>query len=446
MSPEKKSGGTAQFILLFLGVYLGLQLLMGGFRPAQEQSASPGPRLTVASRSVSIGNNPSITIANTPASTVSHGPVGWVSSKMCSVGQVFSLFPQENCERRAVEYTGTSYALQSRCPQPPVDIFVVTDTVTSIDTGAPVIDCPGTIDIAPGHSHSLDLSAWKYAAFSQQQNLEIRLPNTPSGTGAIAAGTAVRLAITEPGLFAKIFRTFITAPFLNFLIFVASITPGHNLGIAIIILTLTVKLLLFLPTQHAMEGQKKMQLLQPKIEELRSRFGDDQKRLQEETMKLWKEHKINPFSSCLPLLIQFPILIGLFYVIRDGSTLALSKHLIYPFYQNLPWHFGTSFLGLDLLKPEVYVMPILLVVLQFFQMKLSFAIQKRKTGKSAKETKEKKPASPDVMQQRMMTYLLPLMIGFFALRFPAAVSVYWGISTLFGIGQQLIVNREHLKV
>jgi YidC/Oxa1 family membrane protein insertase len=165
----------------------------------------------------------------------------------------------------------------------------------------------------------------------------------------------------------------------------------------------------------------------------------------EETMRLWKEHKINPFQSCLPIFIQFPILIGLFYSVRDGSHLGLSTHLLYAPYHDLPWTFGTWFFGMDLLQPSIYLFPPLLVALQFFQMKLTFAIAERK--KKSKEIidakpKEKKPMSQQEMQQKMMLYVLPFMIGFFAFKFPAAVSLYWAVSTVFAIGQQVVVNRK----
>jgi YidC/Oxa1 family membrane protein insertase len=226
------------------------------------------------------------------------------------------------------------------------------------------------------------------------------------------------------------------------LIFIASLLPGYNLGLAIIILTLVVKLLLFFPTQHAMEGQRKMQLLQPKLQDIKKQWAGDLQKQNEETMKLWREHRINPFSSCLPILLQFPVLIGLFYVIRDGSVLELSRHLIYPFYAHLDWQFGHAFLWWNLTKPDMLFFPAFLVILQFFQMKLSFHFAKKK----GKKQEKKEEASPMEMQQKMMLYVLPFMIGFFALKFPVAVSLYWGVSTLFAIGQQLIVNREHLQV
>jgi len=300
------------------------------------------------------------------------------------------------------------------------------------------LECPPALTVQPGAKAKVDLTLWKNAFFGELGEVELRLP-TDLKKFSTPAADHVRVTVKEPGALTKLFRTIITKPFLNFLILVASLTPGHNLGIAIIVLTLLVKLLLFFPTQHSMESQKKMQLLQPKLEELKKKFPGDARKQQEETMKLWKEHKINPFSSCLPLLIQFPVLIGLFYVIRDGTNLELSRHLVYPVYQHLSWSFDPHFLWMNLLQPERIVMPITLAVLQFIQMKMAFAIQKRKSTNPSP-----KPGSN--MQQTVMLYGLPLMIGVFALQFPAAVSLYWGVSTLFAIGQQMIVNREHLRV
>jgi YidC/Oxa1 family membrane protein insertase len=302
--------------------------------------------------------------------------------------------------------------------------------------------------VGPGASAQVDLGPWKYSLFSKLQTYEVRLPSEAklvSASGAVlpTSGTlAARVTLYEAGPFTKLFRAFVTKPFLNFLIFVASILPGHSLGVAIIILTLVVKFLLYLPTQHSLEGQKKMQKAQPLLDEIRHRYKDDPKRMQEETMKVWKEHGINPFQSCLPLLIQLPVLIGVFYVVRDGSVLALSRHLIYPFYQHLDWTFGTTFLGLDLLKSNAFLFAPLLVVLQFIQMKLSFAIARRKREQVGGAKPSTEAEKSQQLQQKMMLYGLPLMIGVFAFQFPAAVSLYWGVSTVFAIGQQLVVNRK----
>ena len=162
--------------------------------------------------------------------------------------------------------------------------------------------------------------------------------------------------------------------------------------------------------------------------------------MNKEIMNLWKEHNVNPMQSCLPMLVQFPVLIGLFFVIRDGSVLELSREFTYSFYQDIDWSFGMQFLGLDLSKPSVYFMPPALMILQYFQMKLSFANAKKKQDETSKKKTE--PSSQQEMQQKMMLYGLPVMIGFFAIKFPAAVSLYWLVSTMFGIVQQQVVNKR----
>lgn len=485
MAEAKKPRSIFRFLLLFLTLYIGMQLFLGTLFPSNtRQQIVPGPQLTSKS-SFTIGNHPVLALHNEPAGSESFGVRGWLASKLCFLQRFLGAdLSSRQCAALAAVHSGTPYTLENRCPQPNVDVFLVGredkagETLTPMASSETVVPCVPVPVVEPGETVQISLAPWKYSLFEKTGAFEVRLPGIgvagagdssmqPVSSGSlagqaeavIASRTVARFSIVEPGIFRKTFRTFISAPFLNFLVFVASMIPGHNLGVAILALTLAVKILLFFPTQHALEGQKKMQMLQPKLEIIKARHKGEAKRIQEETMKLWREHNVNPFQSILPMLIQFPVLIGLFYVVRDASDFALSRHLLYGMYDDLPWQFGTSFLGLDLLRPDILVMPVMLVVLQFLQMKLSFSIQKRKKNasqRSAKETadlpaggetKEKKAdASPQEAQQKIMLYGLPLMIGFFALQFPAAVSLYWGISTIFGIGQQLVVNREHLRV
>lgn len=424
MSAKKPTSRILDFLLIFAVVYLGSQFVMGYFFPDQfgNQTAIQAPvELRLEDDSLSLGKHPVLFVKN---------------------------------------HSGAALTLVNRCPKPPVDVYFsqTGDTFAAL----PQTDGDGCIEavslkpsLGEGEEQKIDLGPWKYTLFNQVGTYQIRLPGSaPVSTGATLAPAdpMATLTMSEPGVFAKSFRTFILKPLLNGLVGIASVMPGYNLGLAVILLTLIVKTLLYLPTQSALKGQKKMQMLQPKMEELKKKYADDPKKMQAETMKLFSEHKVNPFSSCLPLLIQFPILIGLFYVIRDASHLEYSRHLLYSTFQQADWSFGHWFLGLDLFKPSVFIMPPLLVVMQFFQMKLSFAINKRKKSKGkgvidvtpkGKEQKSEAEKQQD-LQQKVMLYGLPLMIGVFAFQFPAAVSLYWGVSTLFAIGQQIIVNREHL--
>ena len=349
----------------------------------------------------------------------------------------------------------TNVTLLDTCPMPPMQVFRKDEAgeFVEITTGETALPCEPFETIPAGKQAKIDLAPWKYSLFDKYGDYEIRLTLAREDDPEEPDILITHFSIHEPGAITKLFRVFITKPFLNFLILIASFLPDHNLGIAIIVLTLVVKLALFFPTQHAMEGQKKLQKLQPKLDEMRKKYKDNPEQLNKEIMKLWKEHDVNPLQSCLPMLLQFPILIGVFFVIRDGSILEISRHLIYPLYQDLSWGFGSNFFGLDLTKPSIFLMPPLLFILQFAQMKLSFAIaKKKKEDKEAKEGKKDKESKEETkgifsgdqqqMQQTMMTYGLPILIAVFAFQFPAAVSLYWAVSTVFGIGQQMVVNRR----
>lgn len=367
--------------------------------------------------------------------------------------------------------TDVPLVLPERCPRPPVEVFRVeegNELRDITDDGEPVADCSELSPIPAGESIEVDLAPWKQSLFSETGVYELELMLAGTATGSVSdsseqgsgamikdraagdesqyrEGVIARFAIEEPGIFTKLFRALITKPLLNALIFIASVIPGHDLGLSIILLTLVVKLLLFLPTQHALEGQRKMQLLQPKFEAVRRQYKDNPQKMQEETMKIWKEHNINPIQSCLPMLVQFPVLIGLFYVVRDGVHLDLSQHLVYGFYQNLDWTFDTSWFGFDLTRSYPWIFPPLLVVLQFLQMKLTFHISDKKKAKELEQKTTPEVDTPQEIQQKLMIYALPLLIGFFAIKFPSAVALYWGISTVFAVGQQLIVNRENIR-
>lgn len=409
---EKKSPSRLlEFLLIFAIVYLVSQTIMRFIMPGQspEQTGVGSVILKPVDGTVRGGHHPVVVLRN---------------------------------------HQSGALLLADRCPMPPVDVFLVENPGTLDERKKALVAtetarrCVPLLTVPAGGEVQMDLAPWKYSLFGPYGTYEVRLPLDLQDAEGKEWIVAARFTHHAPGPIVKAFRTFVTEPFLNFLVFVASFLQDHNLGIAIIVLTFLVKLVLFFPTQHAMEGQKKMQLLQPKLDVLKKQYAGDSTRLHQETMKLWKDHKVNPLQSCLPMVIQFPILIGLFYVIQDGVHLEISRHLLYPMYQDLPWTFGTHFLWLDLTKPEWYVFPLTLTVLQYVQMKLSFRSARKK---SEKDGKPQTASKEQEMQQKIMLYALPVMVGAFAFQFPAAVSLYWGISTLFAIGQQMIVNRERIK-
>ncbi len=410
MSPDAKKPASRllDFLLIGLLVFLGSQYLLPMFFGEKQEEGIEAPVvLSLRDDTLIPGQNPIVVVQNN---------------------------------------TNAPLTFPVSCPRPPIEIRFLgpegTGSGTLVDAGASIVECKEPEAIPAGATEEMSLDPWKYQAFNQNGIYELTL-EASGASGAVRQ--TVRAAVVDQGVFGKTYATFITRPFLNFLVLVASVLPGHNLGVAIILLTLAVKILLFIPTQHSLEGQKKMQLLQPKIEALRKQYKDDAVKMNQEIMKLWKENNINPFQSCLPLLLQFPVLIGLYHVIRDTTDLALSRHLLYGSFGDIAWTFDPHFLGLDLMLTYAWLFAPLLVVLQFIQMKLTFYIADKKKAKKIDEATHQ-PDNPQDLQQKIMLYALPLMIGFFAFQVPSAVSLYWGVSTLFAIGQQLIVNREHLRV
>ena len=409
-----------QFILTFAIVYLASTFLLQFIFPDRFQKNIEVPKplyFLIPSKAVPMGRNISVAVHNS---------------------------------------TQSGITLADRCPEPPVIIErEMGDKLYQVELQEPDIPCIPLVKLEAGKDTTIDLSPWKYSAFAEEGTYRISLPQESTHVVAGEEIMSGKLELKKPGVFISLFRAFISKPILNSLVLIASLVPGHSLGWSIVLITLLVRLLLFFPSQHALHSQKKLQLVQPKIEEIKRKHSGNQQKITQETMELWKREKINPLQSCLPTLIQIPILIGLFFIIRDSSTIELSRHLLYPPFLDLSWSFGTVFLGfLDLHYIPFYGatgwiptptnlaimmtnawIPLTIALLQFAQMKLAFAMKKTKT-------QDKKSLAERLDTQTMMTYMLPIMIFFIAGGMPTAISVYWGASTLFGIGQQVIVNRK----
>jgi YidC/Oxa1 family membrane protein insertase len=186
-----------------------------------------------------------------------------------------------------------------------------------------------------------------------------------------------------------------------------------NWGIAIILLTIFIRLVTFYPTHRTLVSAKKMQGLSGKIADLRKKYENDKQKLGAETMNLYKAHGVSPFGGCLPSLIQMPIWIALF------STLNYAVEL---YHSSFFWYIT------DLsAKDPYYLAPLLMGSVMFLQMRMS-------------------PAGTDPQQQKMMSVMMPVMFTGFSLFLPAGLSIYTLTSYLIGILQQLYVNRKFRSV
>lgn len=179
----------------------------------------------------------------------------------------------------------------------------------------------------------------------------------------------------------------------------------NSYGVGIILLTLAVRLLLYPLTISQVRAMAGMRELAPKLKELQEKYKDRPQEYQRRMMDLYKEHKVNPFGGCLPLLLQFPVFIALYYVFRD-----------------FPYG-GAGFLWLsNLAKPDPYwVLPILNGVTMYFQM------QSTSTGDASQKT---------------MVLFMPIMMAWISVSLPSGLVLYWIVSNVFSWVQQIYMNRQ----
>jgi len=218
---------------------------------------------------------------------------------------------------------------------------------------------------------------------------------------------------------------------LNFLILVYIYT--NNFGIAVIGLTLLIKFLTNPLNQKALESQKAMAEIQPMLQDIQKRNKDNPEKQAQEMMALYKDKKFNPFSGILLLFIQIPIIWALFYVFKGGINIDPAQ--MYSFI-HFPQVINPYFLGIDLSKPNIYL-AIITAIAQFFQAKTGMPAAPKSSGGEDKATQMTN------MMQKQMIIFIPLITLFVLYSLPAALGLYWLVTTVLTIFQQRsIFNKK----
>lgn len=240
---------------------------------------------------------------------------------------------------------------------------------------------------------------------------------------------------------------FIINPFVTTITFLYSIL-GNNIVLAIIVFTVLVRFITLPLTIQQQRSSKKMQELQPELKKIQEKNKNDREKQAQEQMELYRRHGINPFGGCLPLVIQMPILLGLYQAIifalasTPYQTLELSGRLMIPGLDRLiPLH--NTWLGLNLTQPPSmasiisFALPILVVVTTWLQFKLTMP-------QTAMPSTDDKPNQAAAMNQSMGT-IMPLMYGFFSLSLSVGLSIYFIVSNLVGIAQYALMGNINWK-
>jgi len=230
-------------------------------------------------------------------------------------------------------------------------------------------------------------------------------------------------------------------PMVNALVWLYGLL-GQNYLIAILLLTILIRTIVWPLTYQQQKSSAAMQELQPKMQKLRDKYKDDPQKQQQEMMALYKEHGVSPVSGCIPTIIQFPLLIGMYQGIRFTLASApleliqLSQHI----YHNAPAFLPdapsliplNSRVGwIDLAQPDpLYILTVLVVLTTFLQQKLIT------------------PPSTDPNTAGMtksMQLFMPLFIGFYSVFFPAGLSIYWITSNIIGIAQYALMGKASIQ-
>lgn len=194
----------------------------------------------------------------------------------------------------------------------------------------------------------------------------------------------------------------------------------HNWGVAIVILSVLVSLLLFPLTLKQMRSMKEMQAIQPRVEELRRTYKDSPQKLNKEIMELYRQHKVNPLGGCLPLILQMPIFFALYQALIRSVALKGAKFLWIKDLSAPDRLFTTPF--------EINILPVIMAIGMLVQQKMSMASTSAGTSAS---------------QQKMMMILFPIMFGLIFYRMPSGLVLYWLINSMFMLFYQIRVSRAY---
>ena len=255
------------------------------------------------------------------------------------------------------------------------------------------------VSVAPGETATM--GAQLYTGPKIQDRLEEIAPNLN-----LVVDYGILWWVAQP-LFAVL--SFIQSGEINFFGMEVDLGGGvGNWGVAIILLTVLIKLMFFKLSAMSYRSMANMRKVAPKMAEMKERFGDNREKLGQEMMKLYKEEKINPLSGCLPILVQMPVFIALYWVLMESVEL-----------RQAPFYFWIEDMSI---KDPLFILPLLMGLSMFIQMKLN-------------------PTPPDPMQARVMQ-LMPIVFTVFFLWFPAGLVLYWVVNNVLSIAQQYVITKQ----
>jgi YidC/Oxa1 family membrane protein insertase len=240
------------------------------------------------------------------------------------------------------------------------------------------------------------------------------------------------------------FNTFLVEPMYNFLVFLLDVVPFSDLGVAVIILTVVVRTIIFPISKNAIRSQIKMKQIQEPLKEIQTKYKDDQQTMAKEMMKLYKDNNVKPFSSMLLIIIQLPIIFALYFVFLRGGLPEINNEMLYSFI-NIPSHINPKLLGLIDITSKSLILAAFAGITQLIQTNIMFKKNEILNGK------KKESAEPSIMDDMMksmqvqMKYVLPVIMGVIAYTTGALIALYFTVSNIFSIFQEIYIKNKLIK-
>jgi YidC/Oxa1 family membrane protein insertase len=233
-----------------------------------------------------------------------------------------------------------------------------------------------------------------------------------------------------------LFNVLLYAPIYNLLIFLVDKLPGGDLGLAVIIVTVIVKLAIMPLNISALRTSRAMQAIQPEFKRVQEQYKDDKEAQAKETFALYKKYDLHPFASMLATFIQLPIIIALYIVFRHESA-GIDPTILYPFV-HVPPVISTLFLGFFTLTAHNIILSVIAAAAQFVQAYYAMPIPAMKEGASASEQFNRSMAIN-------MRFMLPILIGVVAYASSGAIALYFITTSIITVGQELLIRRLPMR-
>ncbi|MCR4281269.1 MAG: YidC/Oxa1 family membrane protein insertase [Candidatus Kaiserbacteria bacterium] len=238
------------------------------------------------------------------------------------------------------------------------------------------------------------------------------------------------------GMISAIFHALVYDPLYNGLVFLVGILPANDVGLAVVLLTIIVRIIIFPLSRRAVIAQKQMKEIAPDLEALKVKYKNNREEQGRAIFALYKERDIHPFASFGLILIQLPILFALYWIFALGKLPAVHTEILYPFV-HAPAVVNMEFLGLINVGSKSILLAILAAVTQIIYSRLSMG-PRMKSGPSDGTFAGDMAKSFDLQAR----YVLPVIIGVIAYTIPAAAPLYWVVSNSFMIGQEFFMGRR----